>query len=159
MKDFVEPDPAANSSNSLEIAPMVDRVRPLVDELAPHPLPAYRPLASMDENVFSLARSLWGKATSECAWLLAKDVIEDIPSAATGRTARGWAAGVLCVVAVDMDMNSDPALWEHVLNDITTMTEVSRETALRRWRELGSRGLMAPRNGPPWCRRSGAPSS
>jgi hypothetical protein len=108
----------------------------------------------MDENVRLLARPLWGKATSECAWLLAQDVIEDIPSSAMGRAARGWAAGVLCVVAVDVGMKRDGALWKHILYDITTMTGVSRRIALRRWGELRGRGLLVPRNAPQWCRRS-----
>lgn len=151
-----EPDAVsvpARDRNVSECAGVID-FRTGRDDLGQHDLPRYLPLRSMDENVRLLARPMWGKATSECAWLLAGDVVDDVPSSAMGRTARGWAAGVLCVVAVDVGMRRNGALWQHILNDITTMTGVSRRTALRRWAQLRSRGLLVPKNAPPWCRQA-----
>lgn len=121
---------------------------PPEDELAPHWVPTYASRLPMDVNVRWLSRELWGKARSEWTELLAQDVVERVPQAAFGRAARGWAAGVLCVAAVDAGMKSDRALWEHILNDVTTMTEVSRATALRRWRELRQLGMLGPKNPP-----------
>jgi hypothetical protein len=119
-----------------------------VDELAPHWVPTYARGTPPEENARYLSRPLWGKARSERVLCLAREVVAAIPQAATLPAARGWVAGVLCVAAVDCDMDRDPALWEHLMGDITTMTGVSRSLAERRWRDLKRAGLTAPKEPP-----------
>jgi uncharacterized protein YidB (DUF937 family) len=108
----------------------------------------------LSENAFSLARPMWGKARAEWTIWLAGDVLQQFPGAGVGKAKRGWVAGILWAAAVDAEMDRSLALWEHVLNDITSMTGASRATAKRRWRDLQQSGLTRPTNAPSWWRRS-----
>jgi hypothetical protein len=124
------------------------------DELEPHWLPSFVATRSLSENAFSLARPMWGKARAEWTIWLAGDVLQQFPGAGVGKAKRGWVAGILWAAAVDAEMDRSLALWEHVLNDITSMTGASRATAKRRWRDLQQFGLTRPTNAPSWWRRS-----
>ena len=117
------------------------------DELAPHWVPSFAPHRSLDDNVFSLARPLWGKPRAEWALCLAEEVVTRFPEAG-GPAASEWAAGILCAAAVDVGMGSVPDLWDHILGDITAMTGVSRETVLRRWAALDEADLSRPERPP-----------
>lgn len=121
-------------------------------ELAPHWVPRFAPRRSICDNVFSLARPLWGKPRAEWALCLAEEVVARFPDGDES-AAPEWAAGILCVVAVDVGMRDDPELWEHILEDITTMTDVSREEVLSRWAALDAAGLSRPERPPAYWPR------
>jgi hypothetical protein len=125
---------------------------PMTDPLAPHWIPTYVPARSMPENVFSLARRVFGKTMAEWALLLARDVAEAVPESSNGKDAPEWAAAVLRCAAIKMEMDEDLLMWEHIEGDIYDMTNVPPAIARRRWRQLSRRGLTVPKYEPPWFR-------
>jgi hypothetical protein len=123
---------------------------PITDPLGPHWVPTYVPARTMPQNVYSLARSVFGKTMAEWALLLAEDVVKAMPDATTGRDAPEWAAAILRCAAVKLEMFEDPAMWEHIQGDIYDMTNVPPDTARERRKHLRRRGLTVPRDEPPW---------
>ena len=51
------------------------------DELVPHWVPRFAPASSLVDNVFSIARPLWGKARAEWTMWLADDLVAELPDA------------------------------------------------------------------------------
>ncbi|MCW2530274.1 MAG: hypothetical protein JWM76_5134 [Pseudonocardiales bacterium] len=137
------------------------RPRPPIAEqqrvVAPSTLPpeepywevSFAPRLSLSDNVRCIGRPLWGKAVSEWTMFLAEDVVARFPDADFGEAARGWAAGLLWVTALDIGLQRTPELWNEVLDDITSLTGTSRELAHERWLLLVQAGLTRPTN-PPW---------
>ena len=121
-------------------------------ELEPHWLPFYAHSRSLTENVFSLARPLWGKAQAEWAWQLAQDLVEELP-AADGAEGTEWVGAILWVAALDVGMDRDDRLWSHVVADITTMTSLPEDVVQSGFEQLRGMGLTRPRHEPPWWRQ------
>jgi hypothetical protein len=57
-------------------------------------------------------------------------------------------AGVLWAAAVEAGMQGTDELWRHILDDITAMTGVNRQTAEQRWEFLKGVGLHQPARPP-----------
>ncbi len=96
----------------------------------------------------SLAKALWGRSRADWTWCLAKEVAGRFPEAIQRDQSPGWVAGVLWAAAVDAEMRRTDELWDHILDDITQMTEVNRQTAERRWEFLKEVGLDVPAHPP-----------
>ena len=118
------------------------------EELFDHWLPTYAPRLSVDENARSLAKALWGHAFADWTWCLAKEVATRFPEATEQDQSPGWVAGVLWAATVEAGVQGTDELWDHVLDDITEMTGVSRETAEQHWRLLKEVGLHQPASPP-----------
>jgi hypothetical protein len=118
------------------------------DELLPHWLPTYVASRSFDDNAFSLARQMLGKARGDWTWCLAKEVVARFPECTVPGQAPGWIAGVLWAASVDAGMQRNDELWDHILDDITKMTGASRQTAEQRWEQLKQVGLDHPATPP-----------
>ena len=73
------------------------------EELHPHWVPRFAPARSLVDNVFSLARPLWGRARAEWTMWLAEDLVADLPDA-DGVDRRQWAAAILWAAALDAGM-------------------------------------------------------
>lgn len=121
------------------------------DELAPHWVRQFAPARSQVDNVFSIARLLWGKACAEWTMCLANDVVAELP-AADGSDRCEWTAAILWAAGLDTGMDRDPRLWAHIVDDITTATGVLAERARERFEQLRELGLARPRHGPAWWR-------
>jgi hypothetical protein len=127
------------------------------DELEPHWIPWFAPARSLTDNVFSIARPLWGKAQAEWTMWLATDLVAELPDA-DGDARREWTAAILWAAAIDTGMDCDDDLWAHILDDIETATCVSAERAQLRFDELRALGLDRPRHEPWYWRQDDDPS-
>lgn len=123
----------------------------MLDELEPHWIPRFAPARSLGDNVFDIARPLWGKARAEWTMWLATDLIAEIPDA-DGEARREWVAAILWAAAIDAGMGRDRELWAHILDDIQTATGVAAECAQLRFDQLRDLVLDRPRNEPPYWR-------
>ena len=121
------------------------------DELVPHWVPRFAPASSLVDNVFSIARPLWGKARAEWTMWLADDLVAELPDADRADR-REWAAAILWAAALDTGMDHDQRLWAHIVEDITTATAVLAECAQGQFDQLRELGLARPRHAPPWWR-------
>ena len=121
------------------------------DELVPHWVPRFAPARSLVDNVFSIARPLWGKARAEWTMWLADDLVVELPAA--GREdRREWTAAILWAAALDTGMDRDQRLWAHIVEDIATATGVLAERAQGQFDQLRKLGLARPRHEPSWWR-------
>jgi hypothetical protein len=135
-----------DTDRDLDRADLAEPVDP--DELSQHWLPPYVPQLPFDESARSLAKALWGRSRADWTWCLAKEVAARFPEATEWDQAPGWVAGVLWAAAVDAGMQRSNELWDHILDDITEMTGVIRQTAERRWELIKQVGLDQPAHPP-----------
>jgi len=131
-----------DAAPSLDTARLAEPADP--NDLVEHWLPTYVGGRPFDDNAFSLARPLWGKTRAEWTLCLAWEVAERFPETAQPNQGASWVAGVLWAAAVDADMQQSDELWEHILDDITKMTGVSRQSAEERWELIKGAGLDRP---------------
>lgn len=63
---------------------------PITDPFGPHWVPTYVPARTMPQNVYSLARPVFGKTMAEWALPLAEDVVNAMPEVSTCAVAPEW---------------------------------------------------------------------
>lgn len=123
----------------------------IAGEVEPHWVPRFVPARSLVDNVFSIARPLWGKPRAEWTTWLAEDLVSEVPTA-DGADRREWTAAILWAAALDVGMDRDERLWAHVVDDITVATGVCADCAQERFDQLRGLGLARPRHEPSWWR-------
>jgi hypothetical protein len=90
-----------------------------------------------------MACALWGTAWAEQADRLTSAVLRNFPQAADARQARGWAAAILWIIALDADPDDAPLLCTQHVNEIRAMAGISDRTTRRRFDQLADAGLAA----------------